>query len=309
MAPPRVPPNWLEPGRTGGSGRRRGRDTLAHLRTADGVLTSASMTHRRLLPVLLLGTLPFLGWSPSHQVKKAVAVLRFDNNTGDARYDHLGRALAAMMISDLSVVDEIQLVERERLEDLQKEMELQQSAYVDPSTAQTMGMMVGAEFVVTGAFTAMDPEMRLDTRVDRVATSEVVKTANVTGKKDEFLDLEQRLADQLVDGLGVVLTGDEKERLRAQQESNHIDDVETMVDLSVALCYLDGGDYADAFDQMRKVHDAAPGSGLVQVMFDHVKERAEEDAKSQAKDRAGRAIGGLLGRKRAPATTHFRPGC
>lgn len=266
------------------------------------------MNIRRLAPLLLLAMLPFLGSSPP-QEKKAVAVLRFDNNTGDTRYDHLGRALAAMMISDLSVVEEIQLVERERLEDLQKELELQQSAYVDPSTASTMGMMVGAEYVVTGAFTAMDPEMRLDTRVDRVETSETVKTANVRGKKDEFLDLQERLADELVDGLGLVLTGEQQERLRAQQESNRIDDVETLVAFSVALCLLDGGDYIDAFDEMRKVRDAAPGSALVQLTFDRLKARAEEDAKDQVKDRAGRAIGGLLGRKRAPTPSRIRPAC
>lgn len=266
------------------------------------------MKARRFFPLILLAALPFLGSTPP-QEKKAVAVLRFDNNTGDARYDHLGRALAAMMISDLSVVEEIQLVERERLEDLQKELELQQSAYVDPSTAATMGMMVGAEFVVTGAFTAMDPEMRLDTRVDRVETSEIVKTANVRGKKDDFLDLQERLADELVDGLGVVLTADQRERLRAQQEANRIDDVETLVAFSTALCLLDGGDYVDAFDEIRKVRDAAPGSALVQLTFDRLEERAKDDAKEQVKDRAGRAIGGLLGRKRAPTPTRVRPAC
>jgi hypothetical protein len=172
-----------------------------------------------------------------------------------------------------------------------------------------MGMMVGAEFVVTGAFTAMDPEMRLDTRVDRVETSEIVKTANVTGKKDQFLDLEQRLADQLVDGLGVALTGDQREQMRAQQESNRIDDVETLVAFSVALCLLDYGDYIDAFDEIRKVRNAAPSSAIVQLTLDQLKDRVEQDAKEQAKDRAGRAIGGLLGRKRAPAPSRIRPPC
>jgi len=268
------------------------------------------MSPRRLLPLLLVSALPILGSSSPRQAKKAVAVLRFDNNTGDTRYDHLGRALAAMMISDLSVVEEIQLVERERVEDLQKELELQQSAYVDPATAQSVGMMVGAEYVVTGAFVAIDPEMRLDTRVDRVETSEIVKTAHVTGKKDEFLALEQELADSLVDGLGVVLSGEDRERLRAQQEANRIDDVETMIAFSQALCFLDGGDYVDGLEQIQKVRDAAPGSRLVQITFEHLRDRAAADAKDQAKDRAGRAIGGLLGRKRAPPPrSRPRPAC
>jgi hypothetical protein len=87
-----------------------------------------------------------------------------------------------------------------------------------------------------------------------------------------------------------------------------------MLAFSQALCLVDGGDYVDGLEQIQKVREAAPGSKIVQLTFEHLKDRAaadaKEQAKDQAKDRAGRAIGGLLGRKRAPPPrSRPRPAC
>ena len=255
-----------------------------------------------LVPVLTAPTAP--------QAKKAVAVLRFDNETGDERFDNLGRALSSMMISDLSAVEEIQLVERERLEEVVAELDLQQSGYVDKSSAVSVGMITGAQYVVTGAFQTVDPEMRLDTRVVSVESTEIVKTAEVIGMKDQLFDLQQRLADELIDGLAVVLTEEDRERLREQQEANRIDDVETALAFSRALCLADYGAYAEAFEQMQEVRQAAPGSRLVGVTVQHLKDQMEAEAKRQAVNRAGRAIGGLLGRRNAPRQAERpRPSC
>ncbi len=229
--------------------------------------------------------------------KSVVAVVRFDNNTGDDQYEHLGRALSSMMISDLSVLDEkIQLVERERLEELLAELDLQQSAYVDPSSAQSVGMIVGAEYVVAGAFVTAEPIMRLDTRIARVETSEIVTTAEVTGERETLFDLQEKLATQLVEGLDLVLTEEERERLRAQQEANRIDDLETFVAFSEALCLLDYGAYAEGLEKMQEVRTAAPGSALVRASLDTLRDRVEEEAEDRLVNEAGRRIGGLLGR-------------
>lgn len=249
-----------------------------------------------LLLAVAVGGTPLLAQDEEPE-KSVVAVVRFDNNTGDEQYEHLGRALSSMMISDLSVLDEkIQLVERERLEELLAELDLQQSAYVDPNSAQSLGMIVGAQYVVAGAFVTAEPIMRLDTRIARVETSEIVTTAEVTGERDTLFDLQQQLADQLVEGLDLVLTEEERERLRAQQEANRIDDLQTFVAFSQALCLLDYGAYADALDAIQEVQLQAPGSQLVQATMNTLRDRAEEEAKDRLADEAGRRLGGLLGR-------------
>jgi TolB-like protein len=230
--------------------------------------------------------------------KRIVAVLRYENNTGDDKYEHLGRALSSMMISDLSVLDQIRLVERDRLEELIAELDLQQSAYVDPESAQSLGLILGAQYVVAGAFVTAEPEMRLDSRVAKVETSEIVSTAEVSGGSETLFELQQRLADQLVESFGLVLSDEDRERLRARQEANRIDDVETALQFSEALCLLDYGAYTDAFEVMQDVQTAAPGSAIVGATMSMLKDKAEDEARSRVEAEANRRIGGLLGRNR-----------
>ncbi|MEQ9400092.1 MAG: CsgG/HfaB family protein [Longimicrobiales bacterium] len=263
---------------------------------------------RRLYAAPLLTAAALLVVAPAAPVfaqddPKAVAVLRFDNDTGDPKYDNLGRGLASMMISDLSVLAGVQLVERQRLEELQQELDFQQSPYADPASAQQMGMFVGAEFVVTGAFMSLEPDMRLDTRIVRVESSEIMKTAEVAGPRDQLFELQQRLADEFIDGLDLVLTAEDRERLRAQQEANRMSSIEAVLGFSTALCLADNGYYVEAFEQIQEVRESDPGSGVVGATLELLRERAEDEAKNRLVEEAGRRIGGLFGRSREPQRT------
>jgi TolB-like protein len=230
------------------------------------------------------------------QERTVVAVLRVDNNTGETRYDHLGRAMSSMMISDLSVIDRIQLVERERIEEVMAELDLQSSGRVDPETAVSLGMIVGAEYMVFGSFVTVEPEMRLDTRVTRTETAEIVTTADVRGQGQSLFDLQQQLADTLIAGLELVLTEEERARLRTQQEANRIDDLDTALAFSEALCLLDYGAYVDAFEVIQGVQSAAPGSLVVRATFALLRDRAANDARDRVTDAARSRLGGVLGR-------------
>jgi len=234
--------------------------------------------------------------------KRVVAVLRYDNNTGDDQYEHLGRAFSSMMISDLSAIERIQLIERERLEEILAELDLQQSAYVDQESAQSVGMIIGAEYLVTGAFITVDPEIRMDTRVARVETSEIVTAAEVTGQQESLFDLQQRLADQIISGLELALTEEEKRLLAERQESNRIDDIDAMVGYSRALCLMDNGAYPEALDAIQEVERSAPGSRLVGATLALLRDRAVDTGRDRVTNEATRRLGGLLGR-RAPAPT------
>jgi len=238
--------------------------------------------------------------------KTVVAVLRFDNNTGDERYEHLGRAMSSMMISDLSVIERIQLVERERIEEVMGELDLQYSGRVDEDTAVQLGMIVGAEYMVFGSFVTVDPEMRLDTRVTRTETAEIVTTADVRGQGQSLFDLQQQLADTLIAGLELVLTEEERAQLRAQQEANRIDDVETAIAFSEALCLLDYGAYPEAFEAIQRVRSAAPNSQIVGVTFNLLRDRAADDARDRVTGGVRNRLGGLIGRN-VPEPTRQRP--
>jgi TolB-like protein len=229
---------------------------------------------------------------------KNVAVLYFDNYTGKSDYDPLGKGIASMMISDLSPVKEIRLLERDRMQDLLKEIDLQHTKYFDSTTSVKVGKMVGAEYVVVGAFAAVEPQMRIDTRVVRVSTGEIVKTAQVTGDQNKFFDLEQALANKLIDGLGIVLDPEEAQKVAEKQQADRIDALSTMTNFSQALAAYDRQDYSGAMDKMAPALRASPNSMLLKVAFDEMKHRTTQSAADKAKDKLKSGIGGLI--KRPP---------
>ncbi len=224
------------------------------------------------------------------QDRKTVAVLSFTNGSGDSQYDPLGKGIAAMMITDLSQVPDVQLVERERLSDVTGELQLQQTKLVDPATAARLGKLVGAQYVVTGAINALDPRVRLDTRVIRVETGQIVKTAQVSGEQKQFFDLEQKLSHQLIKGLDIALSPEDSARLAQRQEQERIDDLTTQLHFSQALDLFDRKMYVEAAEKMAGVVKESPQSTLVRTTYKVMADRAKQDARHKA----GSKLGGWL---------------
>ena len=232
--------------------------------------------------------------------RATVAILSFDNYTGSSDYDPLGKGIASMMISDLSVVKEIQLLERERVQDLMKEIDMQHTKYFDSTTAVHVGRLVGAQYIVIGAFASAQPKMRIDTRVVRVETGEIVKTAQVTGEQDKFFDLETTLAKKLINGLGLALSPEEQRRLAERQQANRVDSLSTMTAFSNALDRYDEGDYSGAVEHMLPAVRSAPHSMLIHTAFDEMKQRADKSIREKAKDKIKSGLRGLFKRPSWP---------
>ena len=229
---------------------------------------------------------------------KTVAVLDFDNNSGRDEYENIGAGLAAMTISDLSSVPALQLVERERLRDVVVEQQLQHTTLFDSSTAVRTGKLGGAQYIVTGSFTAVRPSVHIDTRVISVESGQIVKTAQVTGKEDKLFDLQQKLTQELIDGLDVALSPEDRSRLQQRQEQNRIDELETMALYSRALAAFDAGDYVTAVQRLQPVLAKEPGSMVVQRSLDEAKRRAGNKAAHAAGDKVKAKLRGLFGNPR-----------
>lgn len=222
--------------------------------------------------------------------KPAVGVLSFDNNTGKSDYDHLGKGISTMMANDLVAVDEIRVVERDRMADILNEIHAQQSQRFDSTTAVKVGRMVGAQFIVTGAFIDIEQTMRIDTRVIRVETGVIVKTATVTGRKDQFLDLQKKLAKQLVKDLDIALTPEGEAQLERRQNANGINNVDDLNRFSTAINLSDQGNYADAAIKMAPLVSKYPGSVMVKATYDEISKRVAKSNTEKAKSK----VNGLI---------------
>ena len=251
---------------------------------------------RRLLSGLAVALLCVSALPASAGAARSVAVLYFDNDTGDSTFDYLGKGLADMMVTDLAAVPDIQVVEREKLEALLQELKLQRTRYFDPKTAQKIGRGVGAEFAVAGAFLSVAPDIRIDVRVIRIGTGEIVAARKVVGQKDKFFELQQKLAAELIDGLGAAA---EKAKLSAAQEATRVDDLGTAGEYGRGLDMRDRGDLKSASEQMQKVVEKAPRFALAKT---RQMENPEGALRGQGHPRQGaRLVGAEAPRRRRSA--------
>ncbi len=130
-----------------------------------------------------------------------IAVLPFVNTSNSARLDYLEAALAKMLVTDLKQSQSLKVVTRDNLDEVLGELKLERSALVEPSNAQKVGKLLGADLIVTGSILSISNALRLDAHVIDVATAEVV-----AGKKVEGGGESEVL--KMVDELAVAVIGD-----------------------------------------------------------------------------------------------------
>jgi TolB-like protein len=153
---------------------------------------------------------------PAAVVAFTVAILPLTKGAGSEEYAGLGKALAGMITTDFSAVEELQLVERERLDELLKEINLGKSGFVEGTTAQKLGKGLGAGYLVTGSYSVVAASFLMDARVVAVESGKIVKAANAKGTIEDFVAVEKALVEDLLAGLSVKLSSAEKRKMIVQ---------------------------------------------------------------------------------------------
>jgi Ca-activated chloride channel family protein len=132
----------------------------------------------------------------------AIAVLPFVNTSSSAKLDYLEAALAKMLVTDLKQSQSLTVVTRDNLDDVLAELKLDRSALAEPSNAQKIGKLLGADLIVAGSIAAVSNALRLDAHVIDVATAEVVAAAKVEGEGEhEALRMVDTLAMAVISDL------------------------------------------------------------------------------------------------------------
>jgi TolB-like protein len=194
---------------------------------------------------------------------RTVMVLYFDNRTNDRDLDVLSKGLADMLVTDLSGVRGIQVVEREKLDEIVKEIDRSKTKFFDPATAQRLGKGVGAAFAITGSIAALEPKIRLDIRLIEVATAKVVMGDHVVGKKDEFFALEEALVAKFSAGLAA----------EGGTATSRVQSLDLLLDYSKSVDAADRGDLQGASSQMAKVVSKSPGFSLAKRKYAEILRR------------------------------------
>lgn len=159
--------------------------------------------------VLLAGLLAVSVRLPAQESAKTdtrptVAVLYLTNGAmlDNATYAPLSKGIAEMLITELAQNNAVRVVERDRLQTVLEEQNLQGSDRVDKETAVKLGKILGSRHMLMGSFVIdLGGNMRIDVRAVNTETSSIEYVETITGKSDKLLDLVIQLGAKINSGL------------------------------------------------------------------------------------------------------------
>ena len=135
--------------------------------------------------------------------REVVSILYFNNTTKIEAHDWLRKGLADMLITDISQVPQIKVVEREALEKILKEQALSLTGAVDENQAVEVGKLLNAKKLIYGSYIVTAKKIRIDAKISDVETGTIAAGIEVTGKIDQIFELEKSLAQKILSKLSL----------------------------------------------------------------------------------------------------------
>lgn len=153
--------------------------------------------------------------NPATFPPNSIGVLYFQNRNNNEKFDYLIKGLVEIMNIDLVQVQELQVVERLKLQKLLDELALGKSEMFDQSTVPRCGKLLGASKLVMGDFfISNDTEVSINALPVVTQTGELYGNgASARGRLTSILELEKNLVFQLVQSLGITLSDKEREAI------------------------------------------------------------------------------------------------
>lgn len=157
----------------------------------------------------------------------------------------LARGLTQLVVSDLSKVSKLQLLERERVQALNDELKLSETGRVDSTTGARTGRLLRAGRVVQGSLQDLpttNEQLKIDADVVNSSDTSVLASGSGTDRLQLFFSLEKNVVFQLLDRLHVPLTPAERRALTERPTA----DLQAFLAFSRGLEAEDRGDLAGA---------------------------------------------------------------
>ncbi len=189
--------------------------------------------------------------SGGYEVRKesdmtTLAVLDFTNSSIDdyERLSPLEKGFSSLFINQLNGATELKVIERERIQWLLDELDLQaREDRVDQQTAVRAGKLLGAQAVLLGSYIKHGKKMVITARLVKVETGEIIMSEKVTGKADRFFELADNLSLNIAKSINIDL---EQSELGARADTRSLD---AMISYSEGLNLLEAENYRGAYEK------------------------------------------------------------
>lgn len=136
---------------------------------------------------------------------RTIAVMRLENQTGEASEDHIGVVIQDAIASSLEQSPFFRVTTRERIHDILKQMGRQASDTIDHETGLEICRREGTEAMIVGSYARAGGLFVTSLRIVDVGTAKTLKTFKATGMGVESILRVQidELCEQVSRGFGV----------------------------------------------------------------------------------------------------------
>ncbi len=126
--------------------------------------------------------------------RRSIAVISFENLTGDKAYDYLRKAIPNLLISSLEQSQYLRVTTWERMDDLLRQMGKAGVETIDKDSGFELCRKDGVETIVLGSFVKAESMFATDVKVLDVASKALLKSASSKGEGVRSI-LEKQIAD------------------------------------------------------------------------------------------------------------------
>jgi TolB-like protein len=182
-----------------------------------------------------------------------VAILDFDNISGIAKYDGLGKAMSSMLISDIESnvsPKRLQLVERAQINKILKEQNFQKTGNVDKNTSIKIGKLLGVKYLLIGDVYILNDVLVLNARLTDAESGDIKFSKKQEGKLAQWLSLKTNIAKDLSKEISMPFT----EPNIPDKEIN----VAVITNFGNAIAAKDTGNVKKAEELINTVQDFSP---------------------------------------------------
>jgi tetratricopeptide (TPR) repeat protein/TolB-like protein len=136
--------------------------------------------------------------------KLSVAVISFENQTGDNSYDYLNKVIPNLLISSLEQSGYFHVTSWERVHDILKQMGKSDLDFIDMDLGFELCQMDDVDAIVTGSFAKAGDMFVTDIKVLDVETKKILKSASSRGKGEKSILQSQvdELGREISKGMG-----------------------------------------------------------------------------------------------------------
>lgn len=191
----------------------------------------------------------------------------------------IGYAIADLLTTDLARSPKVTLVERGRLSDILRELDMVRTGRIDSSTAPRVGKLLRARRLVLGSVDTMGRgELRLSMRLADVESGTLDASLDARAPLNDVLIAEKALAFRLFDLLGVTLTPAERAAIEARPATS----VAAITAYGRGVQAELSGDRRRAIDEFERAFTTDPFFQSARDRADQVKADARRSADAPA---------------------------